>query len=164
MFYIWQLQSILLLISSEIAYEEHESLFAALVHQKKLESTSHPEFNSMIKPYEQYVYLGINFDEPAYIKIVEDTQENRFYIGPFKDRFFLFDLLDAMEIPTTEDGNLYKLASHLAAGLNHHLFDTLYHALAIHEKAILVTADQRYFRKSKQRGSICLLPEFKFET
>ena len=80
----------------EIAFEEHTSLFAALVHQKKLESTSHPEFNSMIKPYEQYVYLGINFDEPPYIKIVEDTQENRFYIGSFKDRFFLFDLLDAM--------------------------------------------------------------------
>ena len=74
------------------------------------------------------------------------------------------DLLDAMEIPTTEDGNLYKLASHLAAGLNHHLFDTLYHALAIQQKATLVTADHRYYRKSKQRGSICLLADFEFET
>ena len=74
------------------------------------------------------------------------------------------DLLDVMQIPTVSDGNVYKLASHLAFELNHHLFDTLYHALAIHEKAILVTADQRYFRKSKQRGSICLLPEFKFES
>ena len=70
------------------------------------------------------------------------------------------DLLDAMEIPTTEDSNLYKLASHLAAGLNHHLFDTLYHALAIQEKATLVTADLRYYRKSKQHGSICLLADF----
>jgi len=74
------------------------------------------------------------------------------------------DLLDTMEIPVTEDSNLYKLASHLAAGLNHHLFDTLYHALAIQEKATLVTADQRYYRKSKQRGSICLLADFDFET
>ncbi len=80
----------------EIAYEEHTSLFSALVHQKKLESTSHTEFNSMIKPYEKYVYLGINFDEPPYIKVVEDTQQNLFYIGSFKDRFYLFDLLDAM--------------------------------------------------------------------
>ncbi|MCK5050106.1 MAG: hypothetical protein KAS53_00095 [Candidatus Cloacimonetes bacterium] len=97
--------------TSEIAYEEHTSLFAALVHQKKLESTSHPEFNSMIKPYERYVYLGINFDEPPYIKIVEDTQENRFYIGPFKDRFFLFDLLDAMaelfQLPLCPDEKPY---------------------------------------------------------
>ena len=80
----------------EISYEEHSSLFAALVHQKKLENKFYPEFNPIIKPYEQYVYLGINFDSPPYIKVVEDTQENRFYIGPFKDRFFLFDLLDAM--------------------------------------------------------------------
>jgi len=53
------------------------------------------------------------------------------------------DLLDIMQIPTVSDGNVYKLASHLA---------------------ILVTADQRYFRKSKQRGSICLLSEFRFDT
>ena len=72
------------------------------------------------------------------------------------------DLLDAMEFPTTGDSNLYKLASHLAAGLNHHLFDTLYHALAIREKATLVTADHRYFRKSKRHGSICLLADFEF--
>jgi len=82
--------------TAEISYEEHASLFTALVHQKKLENKFYPEFNSIIKPYEQYVYLGINFDEPPYIKVVEDTQQNRFYIGPFKDRFFLFDLLDAM--------------------------------------------------------------------
>ncbi len=82
--------------TSEIAYEEHASLFAALVHQKELENKSYPEFNSMIKPYEQYVYLGIDLERPPYFKVVEDTQENRFYIGPFKDRFFLFDLLDAM--------------------------------------------------------------------
>jgi len=74
------------------------------------------------------------------------------------------DLLDVMEFPTTGDSNLYKLASHLAAGLNHHLFDTLYHALAIQEKATLVTADHRYYRKSKQHGSICMLVDFDFET
>lgn len=74
------------------------------------------------------------------------------------------DLLDAMEIPTAADSNVYKLASHFAAGLNHHLFDTLYHALAIQEKAMLITADYRYFRKSNQHGSICMLTDFQLET
>lgn len=74
------------------------------------------------------------------------------------------DLLDAMEISTAADSNVYKLASHFAAGLNHHLFDTLYHALAIQEKATLVTADYRYFRKSKHHGSICMLTDFELET
>ena len=82
--------------TSKIGFKEHTSLFAALAHQKKLENTSYPEFNSMIKPFGKYVYLSIDFDKPPYFKVVEDTQQNRFYIGPFKDRFFLFDLLDAM--------------------------------------------------------------------
>ena len=79
-----------------ISYEEHDSLFSALVHQKKLQSKHLPEFSFLIKPYDQYVYLGIDFDNPQYFKVVEDTQQKRFYIGPFKDRFFLFDLLDIM--------------------------------------------------------------------
>ena len=74
------------------------------------------------------------------------------------------DLLDAMEIPTSAESNVYKLASHLATELNHHLFDTLYHALALHENAMLITADHRYFRKSINRGSICMLADFDIET
>jgi len=74
------------------------------------------------------------------------------------------DLLDAMEIPTSAESNVYKLASHLATELNHHLFDTLYHALALHENAILITADHRYFRKSINHGSICMLADFDIET
>lgn len=74
------------------------------------------------------------------------------------------DLLDAMEIPTGAQSSVYKLASHLATKLNHHLFDTLYHALALQENATLITADYRYFRKSVSRGSICMLEDFDVET
>lgn len=70
------------------------------------------------------------------------------------------DLLDAMEIPTGVQSSVYKLASHLATELNHHLFDTLYHALALQENATLITADYRYFNKSVHQGSICLLKDF----
>ena len=74
------------------------------------------------------------------------------------------DLLDTMEIPTSAESNVYKLASHLATELNHHLFDTLYHALALQENATLITADRRYFRKSINHGSICMLADFDIET
>jgi len=74
------------------------------------------------------------------------------------------DLLDAMEIPTSAESKVYKVASHLATELNHHLFDTLYHALALHENAMLITADHRYFKKSVDYGSICMLADFEFET
>ena len=74
------------------------------------------------------------------------------------------DLLDAMELPTRAESSVYKLASHLATELNHHLFDTLYHALALQDNATLITADHRYFRKSVNQGSICMLADFGIET
>ena len=74
------------------------------------------------------------------------------------------DLLDAMELPTRAESSVYKLASHLATELNHHLFDTLYHALALQDNATLITADHRYFRKSVNHGSICMLADFDIET
>ncbi len=73
------------------------------------------------------------------------------------------DLLDAMEIPIRAESSVYKLASHLAIEMNHHLFDTLYHALALQENATLLTADHRYFRKSVNHGSICMLEDFNFD-
>ena len=49
----------------------------------------------------------------------------------------------------------------LATQLNHHLFDTLYHALALATPgAVLVTADQRYFDKARHLGQIAWLPDF----
>ncbi|WP_409409595.1 hypothetical protein AAE485_04075 [Acidithiobacillus ferriphilus] len=43
----------------------------------------------------------------------------------------------------------------------HHLFDTLYHALALlHPEAVLVTADRRYFVKAQREDCIILLEDF----
>ena len=51
--------------------------------------------------------------------------------------------------------------SDLANGLNHHLFDTLYHAVALCEPdANLITADERYFLKASHKGKITLLREY----
>ena len=45
--------------------------------------------------------------------------------------------------------------------LKHHLFDTLYHALAFTiPGAVLVTADRRYFDKARHLGQIAWLPDF----
>jgi len=46
------------------------------------------------------------------------------------------------------------------AGHIHHLFDTLYHAVALEEGARLVTADAAYFAKAKDLGGIELLADF----
>jgi predicted nucleic acid-binding protein len=55
---------------------------------------------------------------------------------------------------------IYHRAAELSIALNHHLFDTLYHAVALEEGATLVTADDVYFRKAEHLGAIELLSAF----
>jgi predicted nucleic acid-binding protein len=63
--------------------------------------------------------------------------------------------------PTTIQGvPVLKRAADLSISLNHHLFDTLYHAVALEEGATLVTADDAYFDKAKHLGGIELLADF----
>lgn len=54
----------------------------------------------------------------------------------------------------------YQRAISIALKLDHHLFDTLYHAVALEEKATLITADKKYYEKAKHMGSILMLEEF----
>jgi len=67
------------------------------------------------------------------------------------------ELLDAMDLPATDDLAVFKRASQIAVNLHHHLFDTLYHAVAIETDRTLVTADDRYFLKARPLGSIVRL-------
>ena len=55
----------------------------------------------------------------------------------------------------------YARAIELARQLDHHLFDTLYHAVALSiPGAVLVTADHRYFVKAQHLGQIAWLADF----
>lgn len=67
------------------------------------------------------------------------------------------DLLDAMEFVTVDGPEIYKRASSIAQQTDQHVFDTLYHAVALECKAILVTADQKYFKKAKKLGYLVTL-------
>jgi len=55
----------------------------------------------------------------------------------------------------------YALAIKLARQLDHHLFDTLYHAVALSiPGAVLITADRRYFVKAQHLGQLVWLADF----
>lgn len=69
-------------------------------------------------------------------------------------------LMDALGFPVYDSLEIYQLASKIANELNHHLFDTLYHAVALEENASLITADIKYYRKAKKLGNIFLLGEY----
>lgn len=79
-----------------------------------------------------------------------------------KPRDALIDLADLMAVEFAEasDPALYETACTLTLRLGHHLFDTLYHAVALHTPgAVLVTADRKYFMKAKAVGNIAYLPD-----
>ena len=69
-------------------------------------------------------------------------------------------LLDILEFPVCDNLEIYQLASEIAIKLNQHLFDTLYHAVALEQQASLITSDIKYFRKAKGLGNILLLSEY----
>jgi predicted nucleic acid-binding protein len=70
--------------------------------------------------------------------------------------------LYAMEWPVCDDSGVLRTACNLSIALGQHLFDTLYHAVALDTpEAVLVTADQRYLRAAQRHGRICALREWR---
>ena len=69
----------------------------------------------------------------------------------------LHDLRFAVE----SGAELYFRATELAIQLDHHLFDTLYHACAQgRSDTWLITADARYYRRAADLGFIMLLSDW----
>jgi len=66
------------------------------------------------------------------------------------------NILDALQA----GGAAYRLGASLSRQLKHHFFDTLYHAIAIEQGAMLITADNSYFAKAFRLGNIKLLTSF----
>lgn len=66
----------------------------------------------------------------------------------------------AMELPMSTEWEVYEQACRLAVDLEHHLFDTLYHAVALQSsETVFVTADTQYFRKAARCGRIIELKD-----
>jgi len=59
------------------------------------------------------------------------------------------------------DATCLRRAASLAITLDHHLFDTIYHAVAIEHGIDLVTADEHYHRKARRLGHIVLLCDWR---
>jgi predicted nucleic acid-binding protein len=71
------------------------------------------------------------------------------------------EMLAALQFPATDDPNVLRRATSLAIETDRHLFDTLYHAVALeYEDAVLVTADDRYYSKAERYGAIAALRDW----
>lgn len=75
----------------------------------------------------------------------------------------LEDLQDLLQLPLHTAGtpDILARAVELAVQLQHHLFDTLYHAVALQTPgAVCVTADRRYLAKAHTVGRITWLGDY----
>jgi predicted nucleic acid-binding protein len=71
--------------------------------------------------------------------------------------------LHALELPVLDTPGMYLTAWELSRSLGQHLFDTLYHAVALEvDDTSLITADECYYRKASARGAISLLGSLRF--
>jgi predicted nucleic acid-binding protein len=66
--------------------------------------------------------------------------------------------LYSLRLPATDDPVILHRACRLATAFGVHVFDSLYHAVAMeHPEATLVTADVAYYRAANRAGRIVLL-------
>jgi predicted nucleic acid-binding protein len=71
------------------------------------------------------------------------------------------NLLHAMDFPIIEELEVYHIACQLSDRFNHHLFDTLYHAVALYSgNCQFITADEKYYRKAYKAGAIFHIENF----
>jgi len=81
---------------SNVEVNETPSAIEALIQHKKNEIELNPELQDLVRLFDDYVYLATNFIKQPFMKLSETTQENDFYIGPFRSRFFIPDLIQTM--------------------------------------------------------------------
>lgn len=77
--------------------EETNSGLDALMRDIQLKSRQEVTFSQRIQLWKNYVYLAINPAEFPFVKIAEYSDEDWFYIGPFRSRFFLADVMELMQ-------------------------------------------------------------------
>ncbi len=70
------------------------------------------------------------------------------------------ELLYAMQLPVQDGLEVYARSVDISKELDHHVFDTLYHAVALEHGATLISADEKYYRKAQSLGSLILLRAF----
>jgi excinuclease UvrABC nuclease subunit len=80
--------------SKTVSYRTFDSLMTSFINELVYIHEEKPVFNNIIKPWHDYVYLGVNFDTPPFIKVCDDTLLDFYYIGPYRNKFALNDIMD----------------------------------------------------------------------
>lgn len=91
-----------------LEYQPMPSSMSALIMLKSFVMKHHPQYQHRLQAYASYVYLALNSHQFPFIRIQPHTGDDWIYLGPFRSRFFLVDLLDSLSrivrLPYCETG------------------------------------------------------------
>jgi excinuclease UvrABC nuclease subunit len=140
------------------SYKEFNSSIEAFINELITIEKEKPLFNSKIKMWDDYHYLSINIDKPPYIKISESTLENFIYLGPFRNKFSLADIIDVFselfKLPFCENETepCHRLLEELCLGFcQNKLHDALPELL----NRMLILPNKEVINKLLQECEIC---------
>ncbi len=77
-----------------VEFTTSPDLFSCLVEEKLFYRQNHPIFNKSLREWENYSYLSMQWQEVPYLNTSADTLQKHIYIGPFRDPFFIRDVID----------------------------------------------------------------------
>jgi predicted nucleic acid-binding protein len=110
-----------------------------------------------LKILEQSVLGFLTFVQPPHF--VAEVGAMLMRLKPVDAREDLHDLL-SVRFQLVASPEMYVTALKLATRYQHHLYETLYHAVALHTPgATLITANQAYVAQASKEGNITLLSE-----
>ena len=82
--------------SSKLAYEVHPHGLSALIQYKATITEELPLFQHRILPWANYAYLAIDAHRFPFVSTMEHTNDDWLYLGPFRSRFMLVDVIDTL--------------------------------------------------------------------
>ncbi|HNQ42986.1 MAG TPA: hypothetical protein PKI59_01080 [Candidatus Cloacimonadota bacterium] len=93
----------------QLEYLEAKDGFTALVHFKCFLASQAPAYQYQISLSKEYVYLALDARRYPFVSIQEHTNDDWQYLGPFRSRFFLGDVIDTLsrilKLPFCETGS-----------------------------------------------------------
>jgi len=92
-----------------LVYHSMPDSMSALIMLKSFLVEEHPGFQQRLQPWSEYVYLALDSHRFPFISIQQHTNDEWLYLGPFRSRFFLIDLIDSLsrivKLPYCETGS-----------------------------------------------------------
>lgn len=92
-----------------LRFESHPTAMEALIRHKVYVQQQYPQYQNSLRPSADYVYLALDAWHFPFASLQSHTNDDWLYIGPWRSRFFLLDIMDSLarilRIPFCETGS-----------------------------------------------------------